>query len=917
MRLFVTLILSSLVFNVFGQISNLSGEISDEKGQAMPSATVVLLNPVDSTMVYFGISSDNGHWEVKNIRPGKYLMQFAFLGYETAYRDISLPYDKGEYWGIMAMTPQAVNLDGVQVIGEYVPMQIKKDTIEFNARAFKTKPDAVVEDLLKKLPGIQVDRAGNVKAMGEDVRKVLVDGKEFFGNDPKVATKNLPADAVEKVQVFDKKSEEAEFTGVDDGSRSKAVNLVLKEDRKKGVFGHVKGGYGTNNHYQADAKLYRFSDKVQAAGLIMQNNINQFGFSFQDYMDFNGGLGALMSGGGSARITIDSEGSMPINFGQPVSGLTSSGAGGANFSYSWNKQRRVFMSYMANGIDKDLVRNTYTQNYLESGSYIQEEDLTETKRDTTHNINFGMRYEIDSTQNIIIDGGGSMTFSNRWGQSYTNSFADDIKMNWLDRKNNQGSERSNFNARTSWLKKLNHNKTVAKISANANYTANSSRLDWRNKSWFASDNQERTESLFQNTRIENLNYAGNFTLTQKLGKKYFILPEINASSSSDDMVRTQGIPYPSDAIVDSLSPNFNRTYEYIRPGITFKRSTDRTQINLILKAEWFKTLNSLWDDQAISKTGFYLLPGMNLDWEYRTGHRINLRYQSNVLQPTLNQLLPISDNNNSLSVFHGNRNLKPEFRNNVFAHWIIFDQFSFTSMFANLNATYTKDKINWARTIDDQFGQTATLINVDDDYSVRGGVDFSTPIRKLGIKLNLGISETWNRGINLVNDIVNVNTNMGHKVSMSVENRTKKKWDIIAGGSVSMTDAKYSLQESLNNRYLNMTYYSDIRYNPNEHWDFFVSADVVNYNNKSFRESITVPLIGAEISYFFLENKRASISLQGSDLLNRNTGIQRISEMNYLRETTTNIIGRYVLLSFKYRLNKLGGGNGIVIKSHR
>ncbi|MCD6347817.1 MAG: outer membrane beta-barrel protein [Bacteroidales bacterium] len=916
MRLFLTILLSSLVLNVFGQMSNLQGDVLDEKGQPLPSATIVLLNPSDSTMAYFGISAENGHWEIKNVRSGSYLMQFAFLGYETTYRDIVFPYDKGEYWGIMAMKPKAVNLDGVNVIGEYVPLRINKDTLEFNARAFSTKPDAVVEDLLKKLPGIQVDRAGNVKALGEDVRKVLVDGKEFFGNDPKVATKNLPAEAIEKVQVFDRKSEEAIFTGVDDGSRQKAMNLVLKEDQKKGVFGHLMGGYGTDNHYQANAKLYKFTDKIQAAALGMQNNINQFGFSFQDYMDFKGGIASLMSGG-SANIKIEADGSAPINFGQPVSGLSTSGAGGANFSYSWNKKRRVFLSYMANGTSKDLERNTTTRNYLESNSYTQTEDLVQTNKDTTHSINFGLRYEIDSTQNIIIDGGGSLTFSNRWGQTYTNSFADDIMMNRLDRNNNQGSNRSNLNAKISWLKKLNNNKTIAKLSANTSYSSSLSNLDWNNKSWFAGDEEESTESLFQKTKTENLRYGGSTSVTQKLGKKFFIIPEVRLASSSETLNRTQGIPYPSDAIIDSLSPSFNRIYDYVKPGLTLKRSTKHTQLNVFLKGEMYRTSNSLWNDQAVSESALYLLPGMNIDWEYHTGHRINLMYQSELAQPSLNQLLPVQDNNNSLSVFHGNRNLKPEFRNNLFMHWIIFDQFSFTSLFTSLNATYTKDKINWSRTINDQFEQTATLINVDDDYNANARMDFSTPIRKLGVKFNAGISETWNRGMNIVNGIENTTTNLSHHISMSIENRTKKKWDIIAGGSISLTDAKYSLQESLNNRYTDFAYYTELRFNPNDHWNFFVSADVTNYNDKSFGSSISIPLIGAEVSYFFLKNKRASISIQGADLLNKNKGIQRVSEMNYLRETRSNIIGRYVMLSFKYRLNKFGGGDGIVIKTHR
>lgn len=918
-KILLAILLSGVFMSLKAQVSSVNGLVTNEKGEPLPSATVVLLDPSDSTMISFGISNAEGAWEIKAVRPGNYLMQFAFLGYETAYRAIESPLKDGPFWGVMAMTPKPVNLDGVQVIGEYVPMQIKKDTIEFNARAFKTKPDAVVEDLLKKLPGIQIDRSGNIKAMGEDVSKVLVDGKEFFGADPKVATRNLPAESLEKVQVFDKKSEEAEFTGIDDGSRNKALNLVLKEDQKKGVFGHLQGGYGTDNHYQANAKMYKFNDKIQAAALAMQNNINQFGFSFQDYLDFKGGIGSLMSGG-SARIEISADGNSPINFGQQQSGLTSSGAGGLNFSYSWNKDRRAYISYLGSGKDTYLERLTYSENFLTDGSYIQRDSLGQNQRDTTHGINFGVRYEIDSTQSIFLDGNGSLTFANQWGESYTTSLADAILQNRQNRAANNGSERGSIGAGASYLKKMNANKTVLKIAGNGNYSASSSRLDWTNRDWFIGRDQEQTSALYQKTDTKNESYTGSLSVTQKLSGKYFITPDFSVNSRYDELNRTQGLPWPDDAIIDSLSPDFNFNHLKFQGGLNLKRSTESTQMNFSLDAQMNQTRNSLWGDGGMDyeQETFYLLPGFNLDWEYRSGHRLNLMYQSNVAQPTLNQLLPVQDNTNSLSVFYGNRLLKPEFQNNVFAHWIIFDQFSFTSFFTSLNLNYTRDKINWSRTIDDQFRQTATLINVEDDYSARANIDFSTPIRKLGVKVNLGLSESWNRGMNLVNGLENTNTNLSHNFSISLENRKKDKWDVIAGGSLRITDARYSLQQSLNNRYTDFSYYTEIRFTPNEDWNFNATADVTSYNDRSFGESLTVPLIGAEISYYFLANNRASLSLQGADLLNKNKGITRISEMNYLRETRTNIIGRYVMLSFKYRLNKLGGnGGGLVVKAHR
>jgi hypothetical protein len=280
----------------------------------------------------------------------------------------------------------------------------------------------------------------------------------------------------------------------------------------------------------------------------------------------------------------------------------------------------------------------------------------------------------------------------------------------------------------------------------------------------------------------------------------------------------------------------------------------------------------------------------------------------------VNQLLPVVNNFNPLSLFYGNRDLNPEFTHSTSASWWIFDQFSFTTLLTSFRITYTKDKINYSRTINDQLGETIKLINVESDFSANGSIDFSTPIRPLGIKTNLYIDESYIRGINFVNGLENEITNINHRLSLSFENRKKEKLDINTGAGLTLTNARYSIQESLNNVYLDLSFFGEIRYTPNNKLDFNVTADVTNYTAQSFEESQVIPLLGAEASYFFMKINRAALTLAAYDLLNRNTGISRISEMNYLRERTSNIIGRYFMLSFKYRLNKVGGDTGLSIK---
>jgi hypothetical protein len=263
---------------------SVTGTVTDTVRSPLPSSTVMLLNPKDSTLVNFGVADSKGFFEIKGVNQGDYLLKITFVGYASFERKISASGNSPIVnIGFITMQPQNLQLSEVVIRGEKAPVTVKRDTIEFNASSFKTKANANVEDLLKKMPGMEVDTDGTVRAQGQEVQKVMVDGREFFGRDPKLATRNLPADAVDKVQVFDKKSDQAIFTGIDDGIKEKTINLELKEDKRNGAFGNVMAGYGTNDRFQGKASINRFGKGQQLSFLGMGNNINEQGFSFGDF----------------------------------------------------------------------------------------------------------------------------------------------------------------------------------------------------------------------------------------------------------------------------------------------------------------------------------------------------------------------------------------------------------------------------------------------------------------------------------------------------------------------------------------------------------------------------------------------------------------------------------------------------------
>jgi len=904
----MALVFMALCGAAYGQNSQLTGEILDEKAQPLGSATVVLLNPADSTLLYFAITGKSGRFVMNNIKTGNYLLQGSMLGYTTLYRSVSIPLRTGDDIGTLIMTSKVFNIDEVTVSADRIPIRIKKDTIEYDAKAFKVKPDGVAEDLIKKLPGLEVDRAGNIKAMGEDVKNVLVDGKEFFGNDPKVATRNLPADAIDRVQLFDKQTDESQFTGIDDGERNPTLNILLDENKKSGIMGDVSAGAGTGGHGDVNGKIYRFTKKTQLAALGMFNNINRFGFSMGDYINFSGGLQSMSSGGG--HVVLGGDNSFPVNFGQPVYGSGSNGAAGLNFSISESKSNRIFASYLGNGSKRTLSESSVSRNFLPDASFRTDETKNQVKRDTAHRLNFGVRRLIGENQNLIINGGISYSSSYNPLNSSSGSFADDVQINTLERRTSELRKGLSGNADASYLLKINEGRTILKVSGRANYSGSNEDSRYYNNTSYFNPLSATVSNQFYDLSSDLGNYSGTISLTQRTTKRSFADISLTGGYSTDDLARRQG-DAANGMIPDlSLSPDFSKTEKFIRPGLTWKLSSVKSQLTMAVLASLGNYTTVLDGDAGVSKNYSFLTPRASWEYEYRSGRRLMANYSTSVITPGVSRLLPVVNNMNTLSLFYGNRDLKPSYMHDARIMWWLFDQFSFTTLLAGINMSYTRDKIGNERTVDANLGQTISLINVKDDWTAGGDIDFSTPIKALGIKVNLSVNEEYNRGLSVINSTENINSSMTHRISLTIDNRKKDKWDVETGTALTITDSRYSVQNSLNNVYSDIAWFAEARYTPNNRINFMTSADITSYSARTFSESQLVPLIGAEVNYYFMKNQRGVLSLAGIDLLNRNKGIDRLSELTYLVERKSSIIGRYVMLSFKYRLNKVGDNNG-------
>lgn len=877
------------------------GNIFDTGGDPLAYATAVLLNPADSTLLSYAISDERGAFRIPSVSQGEYLLQVAFMGYETLYRRVSVPADTKSPF-VIAMEALQMQLGEVEIVGEAVPILINGDTVEYKRAAYKLQEGAVVEDLLRKLPGVEVDRTGNIRAMGEDVQQVYVDGKEFFGKDPKMATKNIPAEAVDKVQMFDKKSDDADFTGVDDGSREKSLNIVMEEDMKHMLFGDVSAGGGMPSVYQGRTKAFYHTEKLNFAALGNLNNINEPGFSFSDYMNFRGGSLTLMTGSGPPPI--GGSGSFPVNFGQTVYGENTSGTGGVNISHGRDKFNMLYINYMGNFVLRMLEEERNSRNYTSQAVFEKQSSYGENKADTVHIVNFGLKRRPDSMTSFSanfsadINAGGFESAGSGASRSGGKTINERVSeaMNATAKKGISGN--------TAFTRILDPGKTILKLNGNGSFARSFNMNQVLHTTSFFEPFSLLTNQQYQSNAIDRSGYGASTVLIQKVGKYTFLEPGVTVGGNFSTLTREQGATGLEESPVDSLSPAARHKFLFWAPILGIRINNDDNKFNFRIKYQFSQLATTINDNDHASSIYRYLLPLMNYEHIFSTGRRLNISYEASMIEPELLQRIPLINTLDPLYQVKGNPQLEPEYRHSFNAHLFIFDQFSFTSLFAGFRAAYTTNSISMSRTINDQFVQTIIPVNVDQGLTMGGSVDFSTPIRRLGVKVRLRLDESFSKGLSLVNDTENAFTSVMHDVMLSFENRMKKQWDLKTGAGLRLTDSKYSLQDDLNDVYYDLNWFGEATYTPTEFINFTLIADVINYNQRSFSESVMIPYLKGEINFYIPPSRRSSLKLSVNDILNRDRGIQRISELNYLAEVRRNILGRYAMLTFSYKLNK-------------
>lgn len=914
---FFSLVLSPVVLSAQYSVS---GWVMDSSNQALPSATIMLLRAEDSVLSSFGLSDRQGVFKLKGIASGNYFLQCTYIGFEDYTQAISVE-DADLESQLIKMRTANEMLDAVQIEGIAPAFKIDGDTLEYNADRFETLPNASVEDLLKQLPGVEVDEDGTVRAQGEEVDRVLVDGKEFFGNDPRMATQNLPSDAVDQVQVYDRLSDLSRYTGIDDGTRDKTMNLVLKEDKKQGIFGKLEGAYGTENTYRGKFNLHRFDKRQQLSLIGNANNIYEQAFSLQDYVQFMGGIRALMQSGG--RIELDGTGASSAFMPSNQAGDVDAAAGGFNLNQQFGskKQKNDFnLNYLLNRRQQEISTARSELQLNSEADFESQADQYSLEENWAHNLNSMLEWNADSSNRLMLRVAGSYS----WGDSRDSLLEfnqqDAIRIN----QNNQLWNGSGIQWNTSASALYNHRFKKAgrnlSLQLQAQYDNSDNDLaQIGNSSFFDPDGAvlfTDSSRQFIEEQSTPFQWSPSLTYSEPLGKNYYLGLSSSYSSSEEQYKR---LVFPSDleldSPVDSLSAQYNKNWSYSRAGISIRKAKKKFNLQLRLDAQrsWLKadfSDFSINEDSSFQSTRLDFLPSARMRLELGRGKNLEIEYNSMVQEPQAYQLNPVADISNPLNIQVGNPLLAPQLNHNISFNYFLFDAFSFTSLFVNASAGYTDNNIVWSRAVSENLIQSSQPINYKYGINARVSSRFSTPIRPIKSKISLGVSGDLNRDFELINDIENQIYNWAGNADLRIENRKKDIIDINAGIELRPQWAFYSISDELDRNTLDWTSYANFRARVKSKWILRTGLDFLTFGGSAFETQDQIFLWEASISRYLFKANRGEISLIAKDLLNQNNSIRRSLESASIVEERSNALGRYIMLQFSWSPSLFGNRQG-------
>ena len=856
----------------FAQSSSITGEVTAKDSDGLPSASVLLLQKKDSAQVTYTTTDLHGLFQIANVKDGEYILKVTFVGYAPYFKNLTTPATTDTLTlGKIELQPDVINLAEVVFIGQREAVLIKEDTVQFNAGSFNTQANANVEQLLKKLPGVEVERDGSVRVQGQNVERIFIDGKEFFGGDLQMATKNLPADAISAVQVIDDKTEESRFSGIEDGQRHKVINLTLKEKWKKMGFGKAIAGAGTSDRYAVQGNFNRFTNDNQFSVMGTSNNIN------------NQDLGSLGTGE------------------EVPNGRAVTHQGGINFSKQFSKKTRINSSYKIDYTDEKVFTDVNRQNFLPGGTALYYENSQRRNSRNRHTALAGLDYKaarnsIKITTFFNFANANSLMTNSR--QSY--SVADTL-VNAGERTSATRNQNYNFKGNVFYghrFRKAGRVFTVTnQISAlrvNANGNANS----------FTRFSDGKDETVRQLNKQDNTGFDFNTQLayTEPLGKKQYLQTTYtvtNRSSESDLVVHD--IVNETRLFNAEQSSRFSSDFLYQQVGLTYRLSGKKYNLAVGSTLQQ-STLSRLvpTDGDEVKRTFQNVLPKTTLNIRIKKSTRTSLTYSTSVREPTINQLQPVLSRFDPLKLYVGNPGLRPEYSHRGRLNFTTFSAPTGIFLSGSLSMNYTTNPIAMAVSIDERQVRTTRYVNLDRRENVAAFLNAGFPLKKWNSRINLGPFLRQDRSQNILNGITGAVNQRSFGSNIGYTYSYKENVELVLGAYISATSSDYELNQNQNQFFVNSVYTADTRVQFLKAYAITAAFNYSRFRNRQTSFDQAIPILNLALSRYVLKDNKGEVRLSGHNLFDQSVGATQVATINYVEQSVQNTLGRYYMLSFLY-----------------
>ncbi|MEJ7557254.1 MAG: outer membrane beta-barrel family protein [Pedobacter sp.] len=922
----LTLLFSLSVAVSFAQSNPylIKGKVTDTAASySMVNSTVTILNQKDSTLVKFSRVKQEGTFQIDNLGSGKFILLITYPGYADYIEQFALDSLKpAKDFNAINLLLKSTLLENVIIQGKAAAIKIKGDTTEFNAGSYNIQPNSKVEDLLKQLPGMQIDKDGNITAQGKSVKKVLVDGEEFFGDDPTLVTKNIRADMVDKVQLYDKKSDEAAFTGVDDGVENKTINIKLKEDKKNGYFGKVDLGVATDKFYQGQAMINIFKGKRRISGYGIFGNTGRTGLGWEDRDKYSGSRGMQFDAGVYyINGGDDFEG---WNGRYDGRGIPTTKTGGLHFEDKWNKDKfGLNTNYKIGSLGVKGSSSNLTQNILPQDANGVSRTINSASGQQFDNSTFRQKldatliFQLDttSTLKLMIDGTRKETKTREEFMSYS-SRADSSLINTGDRTITNDGDQDLFNVSAFYTKKLKKKgRTIAATLAQSlNRNKSEGFLNSKNEFFNETEqsdsvrniNQFKTNNSLSSVLNTNLTYTEPITKATSLALNYGL--NYNKSTSDKRSFNPSGT-----GLYDKLDPLFSNNFELNQlanqGGATVNYKKNKTYISVGAKvsAVQFKQLD-LYQNKRFDRNFINWNPGALYQYRFSQQKSLSVRYYGSTSQPSISQIQPIRENTDPLNVTIGNPDLDPSFSSNISVNYnsykILTDQY----LYFYGSYYFTTNPITNTTFTDAAGNNTYRAINLGEtptNFYLNGST--SKKIKAIELSVGIDVSANGSKNYSMINAVLATTRSNNYSTSLSIS-QNKDKYDFKLSGGPSYNDIRSSLPSSTNNQGWGAI--GNASFNIKLPGKIQISSDgQYEYTAKTqtFNQDFERAIINASIAKKFFKSENLQIRISGNDLLNQNVGFDRSASNNMFVENRYTTIQRYFMGSIIWDFNKMGG----------